>query len=287
MSMSQFPSYFTFWHILGHYLLKWGAYAVLGFLMIPVLVIIPLSFNVEPYFSFTSGMLTLDPDAYSTRWYASVFADANWRLSIKNSFIIGIASAIIATGLGTVAAVGLSSPHMPYKRLITAVLLSPMIVPLVIIAAGMFFFYSKFDLVGSYTGMIIAHAALGIPFVIITVTSTLAGFDRSLYNAAVGMGASPLRAFREIVVPLIRPGVISGALFAFVTSFDEVVVVLFLGGPEQRTIPRQMFSGLREQINPSILAVATMLIVLSILMLVTIELLRRRTERIRSTVYSD
>jgi putative spermidine/putrescine transport system permease protein len=287
MSMSQFPSYFTFWHILGHYLLKWGAYAVLGFLMIPVLVIIPLSFNVEPYFSFTSGMLMLDPDAYSTRWYASVFADANWRLSIKNSFIIGIASAIIATGLGTVAAVGLSSPHMPYKRLITAVLLSPMIVPLVIIAAGMFFFYSKFDLVGSYTGMIIAHAALGIPFVIITVTSTLAGFDRSLYNAAVGMGASPLRAFREIVVPLIRPGVISGALFAFVTSFDEVVVVLFLGGPEQRTIPRQMFSGLREQINPSILAVATMLIVLSILMLVTIELLRRRTERIRSTVYSD
>jgi putative spermidine/putrescine transport system permease protein len=285
--MSQFPSYFTFWHILGHYLLKWGAYAVLGFLMIPVLVIIPLSFNVEPYFSFTSGMLMLDPDAYSTRWYASVFADANWRLSIKNSFIIGIASAIIATGLGTVAAVGLSSPHMPYKRLITAVLLSPMIVPLVIIAAGMFFFYSKFDLVGSYTGMIIAHAALGIPFVIITVTSTLAGFDRSLYNAAVGMGASPLRAFREIVVPLIRPGVISGALFAFVTSFDEVVVVLFLGGPEQRTIPRQMFSGLREQINPSILAVATMLIVLSILMLVTIELLRRRTERIRSTVYSD
>ena len=285
--MSQFPSYFPFWHILGHYLLKWGAYAVLGFLMIPVLVIIPLSFNVEPYFSFTSGMLMLDPDAYSTRWYASVFADANWRLSIKNSFIIGIASAIIATGLGTVAAVGLSSPHMPYKRLITAVLLSPMIVPLVIIAAGMFFFYSKFDLVGSYTGMIIAHAALGIPFVIITVTSTLAGFDRSLYNAAVGMGASPLRAFREIVVPLIRPGVISGALFAFVTSFDEVVVVLFLGGPEQRTIPRQMFSGLREQINPSILAVATMLIVLSILMLVTIELLRRRTERIRSTVYSD
>jgi putative spermidine/putrescine transport system permease protein len=287
MSMSQFPSYFTFWHILGHYLLKWGAYAVLGFLMIPVLVIIPLSFNVEPYFSFTSGMLMLDPDAYSTRWYASVFADANWRLSIKNSFIIGTASAIIATGLGTVAAVGLSSPHMPYKRLITAVLLSPMIVPLVIIAAGMFFFYSKFDLVGSYTGMIIAHAALGIPFVIITVTSTLAGFDRSLYNAAVGMGASPVRAFREIVVPLIRPGVISGALFAFVTSFDEVVVVLFLGGPEQRTIPRQMFSGLREQINPSILAVATMLIVLSILMLVTIELLRRRTERIRSTVYSD
>lgn len=285
--MTKFPLYYTFWHILGHYILKWSAYFVLAFLMIPVLVIIPLSFNVEPYFSFTQGMLALDPNAYSIRWYETVFADANWRLSIKNSFIIGIASAIIATGLGTVAAVGLTSPNMPFKRFITAVLLSPMIVPLVIIAAGMFFFYSRFGLVGTYMGLIVAHAALGIPFVIITVTATLVGFDQSLYNAAVGMGASPLRAFREIVLPLIRPGVISGALFAFVTSFDEVVVVLFLGGPEQRTIPRQMFSGLREQINPSILAVASMLTVLSILMLVSVELLRRRTERIRFNEFTS
>jgi putative spermidine/putrescine transport system permease protein len=117
------------------------------------------------------------------------------------------------------------------------------------------------------------------------VTATLAGFDRSLYHAAVGMGASPTRAFWDITMPLIRPGVISGGLFAFVTSFDEVVVVLFLAGPEQRTIPRQMFSGLREQINPTILAVATLLILLSVALLVTLEILRRRSVRIRGEAF--
>jgi putative spermidine/putrescine transport system permease protein len=279
--MQKLPAYYTIWHYLGHYGLKTAAFLVLLFLMLPILIIIPLSFNAEPYFTFTEGMLALDPAAYSTRWYTEIFTDLKWTLSIQNSFIIGIASAMVATILGTIAAVGLSSPVMPFKRLITALLISPMIVPLIIIAAGMFFFYTRFNIVGTYTGLIIAHAALGVPFVIITVTATLAGFDRSLYNAAVGMGASPVRAFWDITVPLIRPGVISGGLFAFVTSFDEVVVVLFLAGPEQRTIPRQMFSGLREQINPTILAVATLLIFLSVALLITLELLRRRNERIR------
>src|SRR5690606_25260825 len=128
---------------------------------------------------------------------------------------------------------------------------------------------------------IIAHAALGIPFVILTVTATLAGFDQSLYRAGLSLGASPMRSFRDIVIPLIRPGVVSGALFAFVTSFDEVVLVLFLAGPEQRTIPREMFAGLREQINPTILAVATLLILLSLALLFTLEMLRRRSERMR------
>lgn len=279
--MQKLPAYYNIWHYLGHYGLKAAAFLVLLFLMLPILIIIPLSFNAEPYFTFTEGMLALDPAAYSTRWYTEIFTDLKWTLAIQNSFIIGIASAIVATVLGTVAAIGLASPVMPFKRLITALLISPMIVPLIIIAAGMFFFYTRFNLVGTYTGLIIAHAALGVPFVIITVTATLAGFDRSLYNAAVGMGASPTRAFWDITVPLIRPGVISGGLFAFVTSFDEVVVVLFLAGPEQRTIPRQMFSGLREQINPTILAVATLLILLSVALLITLELLRRRNERIR------
>lgn len=279
--MQKLPAYYNVWHYLGHYGLRTIAFLVLAFLMLPILIIIPLSFNVEPYFSFTEGMLALDPDAYSLRWYREIFTDLRWTLAIKNSFMIGIAAALIATVLGTIAAVGLASPVMPFKRLITALLISPMIVPLIIIAAGMFFFYTRFNLVASYTGLIIAHAALGVPFVIITVTATLSGFDRSLYNAAVGMGASPIRAFWDITVPLIRPGVISGGLFAFVTSFDEVVVVLFLAGPEQRTIPRQMFSGLREQINPTILAVATLLILISIALLITLEMLRRRSQRIR------
>src|SRR5690606_10489221 len=256
------------------------SWAVLFFLILPILVIIPLSFNAEPFFSFTPGMLRLDPDAYSLRWYERIFTTGNWILAIQNSFLIGIASTIIATVLGTVAAVGLSSDAMPWRRPITALLLSPMIVPLIIVAAGMFFFYTRFNLVATHTGLIIAHAALGVPFVILTVTATLLGFDQALYRAGLSLGAAPLRTVRDVVIPLIRPGVASGALFAFVTSFDEVVLVLFLAGPEQRTIPREMFAGLREQINPTILAVATLLILLSLALLFTLEMLRRRTERI-------
>jgi len=244
-------------------------------------VIVPLSFNAEPFFSFAEGMLTLDPEAYSLRWYREILDDPKWILAIKNSFFIGILSTILATILGTCAAVGLARDEMPFRRFITALLLSPMIVPLIITAAGMFFFYSNLGLAGGYLGVILAHAALGTPFVIITVTATLTGFDYSLARAALNLGATPIRVFFDVIMPLIRPGVISGALFAFITSFDEVVVILFMAGPQQRTIPRQMFSGLREQINPSILAIATLLILVSIALLVTLELLRRRAERMR------
>ncbi|TLX57946.1 ABC transporter permease [Stutzerimonas nosocomialis] len=274
-------AYYGFWHRLGAWLLKASSWLVLLFLMLPILVIVPLSFNVEPFFSFTEGMLTFQPDAYSLRWYREIFNDPKWMLAVRNSFFIGICATLIATALGTCAAVGLARDDMPLRRLITALLLSPMIVPLIITAAGMFFFYSDLGLAGSYLGVILAHAALGTPFVIITVTATLAGFDYSLVRAALNLGASPLRVFFDVIMPLIRPGVISGALFAFITSFDEVVVILFMAGPQQRTISRQMFSGLREQISPSILAIATLLILLSIALLVTLELLRRRSERLR------
>ncbi|KHL68363.1 MULTISPECIES: ABC transporter permease [Pseudomonas] len=279
--MASTPAYYGFWHHLGRLLLRLGAWLVLLFLILPILVIVPLSFNVEPFFSFTEGMLTLQPEAYSLRWYEQVFSDPRWRLAIRNSFIIGLFATALATVLGTCAALGLARADMPMRRLITALLLSPMIVPLIITAAGMFFFYSSLGLAGTHLGVILAHAALGTPFVVITVTAALTGFDYSLARAALGLGATPWRMFFDIIVPLIRPGVISGALFAFITSFDEVVVILFLAGPQQRTIPRQMFSGLREQINPSILAIATLLILFSIALLVTIELLRRRAARLR------
>ncbi|MBU0900709.1 MAG: ABC transporter permease [Gammaproteobacteria bacterium] len=279
--MSKIPAYYGFWYHLGSWLLKTSSWLVLLFLIMPILVIIPLSFNVEPFFSFTEGMLTFQPEAYSLRWYSAIFSDDKWLLAIKNSFLIGFFATLLATVLGTCAAVGLARDDMPMRRLITALLLSPMIVPLIITAAGMFFFYSDLGLAGNYLGIIIAHAALGTPFVIITVTATLTGFDYSLARAALNLGATPLRVFFDIIMPLIRPGVISGALFAFITSFDEVVVILFMAGPQQRTIPRQMFSGLREQINPSILAIATLLILMSIVLLITIELLRRRATRMR------
>ncbi|WP_026959344.1 ABC transporter permease [Aliagarivorans taiwanensis] len=276
-----FPSYYSPLQKLGSLMLSASAYLVLAFLILPILVVIPLSFNAEPFFSFTPGMLALEPDAYSLKWYQQIIEDDKWLLAIKNSFIIGFFATLIATTLGTLAAIGLSNPNMPAQRWIMAVLLSPMIVPLIITAAGMFFFYTQFNLAGSYLGVIIAHAALGTPFVIITVNAALAGFDYSLVHASLGLGAKPGYTFFKVIMPLIRPGVISGALFAFVTSFDEVVVVLFLAGPEQRTIPRQMFSGLREQINPTILAVATLLVIVSALLLLTLEYLRARSVRIR------
>ncbi len=189
---------------------------------------------------------------------------------------------VVGAGItGTVAALGMSRPEMPYRRAIMAMLISPMIVPIIITATGLFFFYSKVGLANSYLGIILAHATLGIPFVIITVTATLSGFDHSLTRAGASLGASPTTVFRRITVPLILPGIIAGALFAFVTSFDEVVVVLFVAAHDQQTIPRQMWNGIREQISPAILAMATILVFFSISLLTAIELLRRRSERLR------
>lgn len=263
---------------------------VFFFLIAPIVVIIPLSFNAEPYFTFTPEMLRFDAAGYSMRWYEDIINNDQWLHSMKNSFIIGILSTLVATSLGTLAAIGLSRSELPAKGLVMGVLISPMIVPLIISAAAMFLFYSSpfgtpFALTQTYTGLILAHAALGTPFVVITVTATLVGFDRSLIRASAMLGADPVTTFFKVIMPLILPGVISGALFAFITSFDEVVVVFFMAGFEQRTIPRQMWAGIREQISPTILAVATLLVCISIALLATIEMLRRRNERMRGVTY--
>ena len=304
--MAQLPPYTTTGERIWHYTFRFICGLIFLFLILPILIVLPLSFNVEPYFSFTPGMLAFDPDAFSLRWYKDIFRNgmqapdapldwawmsdtwnnSQWMRAIRNSFFIGICATLLSTSLGTVAAIGLSRSEMPHRRLIMSILISPMIVPLVITAAGMFFFYSKIQLSQTYLGVIMAHAVLGTPFVIITVTATLVGFDKSLVRAANSLGAGPIQTFFKVQMPLIIPGVISGGLFAFITSFDEVVAVLFLASPEQRTIPRQMWSGIREQISPTILAVATLLVLLSIILLTVIELLRRRSERLRGITSS-
>ena len=275
------PSYATPLEKVWHYTYLVICGLILFYLIAPILVVIPLSFNAVPFFNFTPEMLSFDPAGYSTKWYQDFFSSLNWQGAVKNSFIIAIFATIISTTLGTVAALGLSRAEMPFKSLIMAILISPMIVPLIISAAGMYFFYTKIGLASTYLGVILAHATLGTPFVVITVTATLVGFDRSLMRAAANLGASPTRTFFKVIVPLILPGVISGALFAFITSFDEVIVIQFVGSYEQRTIPWQMFSGIREQISPTILAVATLLVCISIMLLFSVELLRRRGERLR------
>ncbi len=321
------PAYAGWGERLWYYTFRFICGLIFLFLISPILIVLPLSFNAENYFSFTPGMLGLDPDAFSLRhyrdiltngmanpdrltgWWSDAWNNAQWIRSMRNSFFIGFFATVIATVLGTLAAVGLSRSEMPYKKKLMALLISPMIVPLVITGAGIFRGFSdgarlfnrfgawmaefgglfawigqkleNFELVYTHLGVILSHAVLGTPFVIITVTATLVGFDQSLVRAAYGMGATPLRTFFKVQMPLILPGVISGALFAFITSFDEVVVVIAMASVEQRTIPRQMFSGIREQISPTILAVATILVVISIALLATLELIRRRGERLR------
>lgn len=251
------------------------------FLIFPILVIIPLSFNAQDFFTFTPEMLAFKAEGYSLKHYEDFFTNNDWQNALKNSLRIAPMATIMSVSFGTLAAIGLSQSHVPARRAIMAILISPMIVPLIISATGMYFFYSKIGIQGTYWGVVLAHAVLGVPFVIITVTATLVGFDKSLTRAAANMGAGPVRTFFKIQMPLILPGVISGGLFAFITSFDEVVVVLFVGSAGQKTLPWQMFTGLREQISPTILAVATILIAMSILLLTTLELLRRRSERLR------
>ena len=279
--MSALPPYATTGQRVWHYGFRVICGIIFFFLIFPILVIIPLSFNAENYFTFTPAMLSLDPDGYSLQHYAKFFADSDWQAAMANSLKIAPAATILSVGFGTLAAIGLSQPHVPFRGPIMAILISPMIVPLIISAAGMYFFYSRIGLQGTYIGVVLAHAALGIPFVIITVTATLVGFDRSLTRAAANLGAGPVRTFFKIQMPLILPGVISGGLFAFITSFDEVVVVYFVGSAGQKTLPWQMFTGLREELSPVILAVATMLVAISIVLLTVVELLRRRSERLR------
>ena len=273
------PLNYRIWHYT--YLFFCGL--VFFFLIAPLFVILPLSFNAEQYIHFSAKMLALDPEGFSLRWYEDmIYGTKNpWGLATKNSLIIAFFATIGSTLLGTVAALGLSSRHMPYKAAFMALLISPMIVPLIISGTAIFFFMAKVGLAATHTGIIIAHIILGTPFVVITVTATLTGFDHSVTRAAASLGSNPVHTFRKITLPLIMPGVISGALFAFVTSFDEVIVVLFLAGLENTTIPIQMWVGLREQLSPTILAVATCLIVMSTLILVSAELLRRRSDRLR------
>lgn len=247
---------------------------ILLFLVLPILVIIPLSFNSDSFLMYPMS-------GWSLRWYEEVINSPSWQRAITNSMIVSPFATLLAMILGTLAAIGLVRANFRGKALLTAILISPMVVPVVIVAVAMYISFAPLGLTGSYTGLILAHAVLGVPFVVTTVTATLQGFDFNLVRAASSLGANPVTTFFRVTLPQVAPGVISGGLFAFATSFDEVVVTLFLASPEQATLPRQMFSGIRENISPAIAAVATILIILSTLMLMTLETLRRRNERLR------
>jgi putative spermidine/putrescine transport system permease protein len=264
-----FPAYATPLDKLGWWALRALCVGVLLFLLLPILVIVPLSFSA-------SSFLVYPIPAFSLKWYDNLFGSAEWVRAAKNSFLIAPAATLVATSLGTLAAVGLARTPFPFKGLLMSLLIAPMVVPIVVVGVSTYLFFAPLGLADSYTALIIVHAALGAPFVLTTVLATLQGFDQNLVRASLGLGESPLRTFFRVTLPVIAPGVISGALFAFATSFDEVVVVLFLAGPQQLTLPRQMFNGIRENISPTIAAVATLLIIFTTALLLALEWLRGR-----------
>lgn len=264
-----FPRYATLADKIGWWLLRAACVAILVFLLAPVLVMVPLSFS-------DSSFLTYPIRGWSLKWYQNLFDSAEWGRAAKNSFIVAPAATLIATALGTLAAVGLSRASFPFKGLLMSFLIAPMVVPIVVVGVATYLYFAPLGLADSYAGLIAVHAALGAPFVLTTVLATLAGFNHNLVRASLSLGETPFNTFFRITLPVIAPGVISGALFAFATSFDEVVVTLFLAGPDQVTLPRQMFTGIRENISPTIAAVATLLIVFTTSLLVFLEWLRGR-----------
>lgn len=248
---------------------------ILAFLFLPILVIVPLSFNADSFLMYPMS-------GFSLRWYEEFATSPAWRQALMNSLIVSPLATLLAMVLGTLASIGLVRADFPGKALLTAVLISPMVVPVVIVGVGAYLFFAPLGLANSYLGLVMVHAALGVPFVVITVSATLRGFNPNLVRASASLGGNPVYTFFRVTLPLIAPGVISGGLFAFAASFDEVVVTLFLAGPEQTTLPRQMFAGIKENISPTIAAAATVLILFSIVLLLTLEWLRGRSEKMRT-----
>lgn len=251
-------------------LIGWCA-LVIGFLVLPILAVIPLSFNPGTF-------LTFPDQAWSLRWYRTLAQSPQWGAALRNSLIVASATAAIATPLGTLAAIGLWRTNRRTARLLLAAIGAPLLVPVIVVAIGFYFLFAPLGLANSYIGLVLAHTALAAPFVVIVVRAALEGFDSQLLRAAASLGARPHIVTLKIMVPSIAPGVAAGAVFAFMTSFDETVAALFLAGPHQRTLPLQMFEGVREQISPAITAAATLLVIASTLLLGAAELLRRRGE---------
>jgi putative spermidine/putrescine transport system permease protein len=245
--------------------------AVLLFLIAPIVVVFPLSFS-------SGELLTLPTPGYSWRWYDDFFNSSKWLVATRNSFIVGVATAVLATLLGTVGALGIFLGRFRGKAVLIAMLSLPMVVPVVVTAVAVYFAFSMVGLNNTLTGLVLAHTVLSVPYVLLTVLATLQTFDRNLLKAAATLGAPPHVAFRRIVLPLIAPGVATGALFAFATSFDELVVAIFVAGPAQFTLPRQMYAGLNEFLSPTIAAAAVLLIVCSLVLLVLNEWIRTRAQ---------
>jgi putative spermidine/putrescine transport system permease protein len=247
---------------------------VLLFLALPILLIVVVSFSSAAY-------LTFPPPGFGLRWYRAYLSSSEWLDSTSLSLTIGASVVVLSTTLGTIAALGLTRLPRAARTAAAALILSPLIVPTIVVAIGVYYAFSRYGLIGTPIGLVLAHTCLAVPFVVTSVSASLAGFDRRLEQAARSLGATPWGAFRQVTLPLIRPGVLVGALFAFITSFDELIVALFLSGSGAITLPRRMWDDLRFDIDPTIAAVSTLTIALTALLLGVAHLLRGKGQGLR------
>ena len=241
------------------------------YLILPILIVLPMSFS-------SAEFLTFPPPGFSLKWFQRYFGDSSWIEPTLISFQVAIIAMILSTVLGTLAAIALVRTRIRGKSVVNTFILAPMIIPVIIISIALYGFFSKIGLMGTITGLVLGHSLLCIPFVVITVSASLKGFDETLEKAAMICGANRIKTFMQVTFPIIRPGMIAGALFAFIISFDEIVISMFLCGIETKTLPMKMWEGIRMEINPVIAAVSTLLICLSVILLIFVELVRRRTQ---------
>lgn len=246
---------------------------VLAFLVLPILAIVPLSFN-------SSSFLSYPIPGFSLRWYGELVGSSGWSSALRNSVLVASATTALATPLGTLAALGLTRLSSALKPLLIALLLAPMFVPVIIVAVASYFLYAKLGVAHSFVGLVLGHTVLATPFVVLVVHASLQGFDATLLRAGASLGAPPIAVVRTVLLPMIAPGMFAAAIFAFTTSFDEIVVAMLLAGVEQKTLPLKMFEGVRDHISPAITAAATLLVLTSIVLLGVVEGLRRQRARL-------
>jgi len=256
--------------------LLYGAGALITFyLVLPSLIVIPVSFS-------DSIMLQFPPEKYSLRWYRTFLGRPDWTGAFWLSLKIGVGVMLVSTCLGVLASIGLVRGKFPGKGVVRAFLVSPMIVPVVVTALGMYYFYGELKLTGNPWCLLISHTCMAVPIVIIIVSATLQNFNPNLERAAQNLGATPRQAFTKIVLPIIRPGIVTGALFAFILSFDEVVIAAFIGGYRSATLPKKMFENVRDEMDPTVAAISTLLVLISVLLLIVVGYLNRRSRRLKT-----
>lgn len=246
--------------------------AIAAFLLLPTLIIFPISFSAASDTLFP-------PTAFSLKWYRSVLTDPDWQSAAITSFKVACLTVVCAVLLGTSAALALFRGRFAGRGLVQGLLLSPLVTPVVVLAIGIFMVFSRWHLVGTLPGLVAADTMLSIPFVVASVTATLHTLNPNLELASAGLGARPWRTFRRVTLPLIFPGVMAGAIFAFITSWDEVVIAIFLTTPSMRTLPVLIWSGVRAELSPAVAAVGSILIVVSATGMMAVRLVTKGEPR--------